>query len=725
MTEEAPQQLDEPAATDRPEPAPDHEPGGVQEQDEKAHAQEAARGFDIADALLHPGKRAQAGDTERILADIRAALSEDGLSAAELKIGGDVVAGAKFVQNNSIHYDAGTDLVLHVLTDEELAEYDDHVPAPEHPSLRQCVEDSPLTVLAGPAGWGRTATAVDLLRSTGATSIALVDPDSDLTTLETSLFRTGTGLLVPDCTANSLRRLPEARLKKLLGVLRKGQGRMVITSEVSPADFQTSLHEHVAMVGEPAPRHEILRCFVSRWIGDEKQDELVRSDAATRWLEQNPRASARETVRFALQLVSEQDLAVLAVQERRRQRADVDEKIADTSCWQWPWLLAAAVHNGRRWSDAVESAERLFELFELEERDERQTALAKMKEWFERTSIVQDISLGSVPIEVVHLHNRESRAWVVERIWKSGGTYRAPILTWLRELGAGHHDTVVRHSAAATVGQLMKLDFVEVAYSTVEKWVKHERLDCTQSAAIALSFAADDSALRSAVVRWAQSWAHTKEESRKLAAAAAFGAALGTRTPQQALVALDELMRNASSRLRYRVALSLADLAVYQPDVLLPSVLSLLTHWAGSRRNLKQGSVVAFMMLANDFLDTEGTTSVPKLLVTSHEGGAHADRLADLARLWHVALTDPGLYKIARRHFGQWAEMCDLSPSHRGMFVDLAVLVARDDQRGAEIVRRIAETWQDGEHEVFAPLTSTSVLKELDGAGANSDVRGV
>ncbi|MGW5642595.1 hypothetical protein ACWEV3_16580 [Saccharopolyspora sp. NPDC003752] len=658
-------------------------------------------------------ERPRAGETERNIEDIRASLTEGGWSAADYEFYGDLVQGHKFVQIRNIDYNVDTEPVLHTLTDDELAEYDDHVPAPEQASLRKRVSGSVLTVLSGPAGWGRAATATDLLRCAGAEHVVIIDPLSDLSKLGKRLFRPGAGLLVPDCPAKVLRRLSEAQLRHLLQTLREGQGRMVITSDVIADDLRTSLHNHVVKLGKATPRRDILVCHLRRITTDARAAELIDSAAAQAWLAENAEASATMTVRFVEELAVSPDLSQLSRQERQRRRAAVADKIAYSSCWQWPWLLTAAVHNNQRWRDAIDSASRLFDFFEMDDRRKQQLALANTKGYINRSSTIERIQLGAVPIETIQLQQPESRAWIVERVWTVAGTYREPLLKWLCWLGEDHHETVVRHSAAATVGQLMNLDFVDVAYNTVEKWVGRLSLESTESAAIALSFAADNRNLRSAVVRLAQSWARA-DETRKLGAAAAFGVPLGTRAPEQAIAVLDDLMHNSSTRLRYRIGRSLADLAYHQPDVLLPSVLSLVNSWATSHnKNLTRGSVTAFLMLANDLAVSDTKVSHPRLLALWMERNALRNHLDDMALLWRMALTDQDLYKIARNYFSEWAEMCDLSPQYRDAFAELTREITNGDRRILDIVTRIAQGWDSGERKVYAPATSAAVLSRL------------
>ncbi|HET8642438.1 MAG TPA: hypothetical protein VFM37_10895 [Pseudonocardiaceae bacterium] len=254
---------------------------------------------------------------------------------------------------------------------------------------------------------------------------------------------------------------------------------------------------------------------------------------------------------------------------------------------------------------------------------------------------------------------------ILDVAWNDYDRNREPMLGWLWSLGGDRRDRV-RIRAAYSAGLLATYDFGIVYHSLIRRWAASERALFRQSAAMALEFAAEDSAYTGRVRRQVRDWALAANPYLNDSAARAYATDLGRLFFDDVLTNLrfiaDEAVQTGSH------AIAQAVNSVFEADT-AALVVEALSGWVQEEsRSLRVQAAKALLFLTFRRADKPADVWPALLLLAGHDAAARKR----LVVLWRHALSEAIIAMGAWDALRLWGVRVDPHVEPGRVYVDLA-----------------------------------------------------
>ncbi|EFC83778.1 hypothetical protein [Parafrankia sp. EUN1f] len=648
------------------------------------------------------------------------------------------------------------------LSAEELAQAEVFVEPPGFSALADAITRSHLVVMRGPAGTGKTASAVRLLQVARVEKLFELAPDTDLRQFVTEHPEEGAGYLLSNISQSQANALGQFDLSAVTSQLAGRRAFLVVTmaDSVRLADMHTATalteltgrpdqtevltghlarrlakHPGVSRDGARARARHLLtrgpvRAFVAETLSAQaRMEEIVTvawtlADVAA-GSETGGAVTTGDLVKAARAKVAARDHAAFADWFRGLPPGVESRTLA----------IALAVLQGEPYETIADAA------LSLEHRLARAgnagLALAPgqlvvppaQPDWFgrDRTSrlarmrarvtatTVEAHRGGTSPAGIAQFDDVRYPGWVLLHTWHEYDLLRPELLAWLRYLG-GHPTESVRVRAAVTAGTLAALAFDIVCAQVIIPWASSDLPWEHDAAAIALHEPAVDPDLAAAVEGLVYSWEYDDDPQLRSTAARAFGASLGARDPAEALRRLETLADTETFEVTNAICISVVELLLQNEDQIDARVLEHLCRWADRREPLiAMTGRLAFLVAAVNLIDrvpsqaNPGKTLVwPLLLRIAVTDPA---RSREVVYLWEKAFNSD-FSEATYYALEIWAIMLDLLPNAQRA---LAELVVNRPQltHTLRCVAHAAQSWLAADPEPLAPNTARTVLQYL------------
>src|SRR6266545_4072624 len=327
-------------------------------------------------------------------------------------------------------------------------------PTSEYGEARRVLDSKHVVVLHGRQHSGKWTTALHLLAASDSSGIAEINPDIDLDDLVGFGFERGRRYAVDAFRPESAEQLTGFVLNRLSDVLEERSSYLVLTVDTRVSLSKDAVAGYLITWSELPDRATLLERHLAWYLSAAKADTDGRGLADS--------AAVRELLETHLLPGEIDGLAECA------------------------FMIAAAIFNGASYQAVASAAARLQELLEpldpappdQERRDRRPvfgtTRTQRLKDVGARLESgyrVAEFGLGAV--ELLQLDNPTVQPAVLRHVWHEHHAVRAPLLTWLGELGR-HRSAEVRLRAAAAVGKLAEYDFGHVRAEVLLPWATDE-----------------------------------------------------------------------------------------------------------------------------------------------------------------------------------------------------------------------------------------------------------
>lgn len=571
------------------------------------------------------------------------------------------------------------------------------------PHLRQQLGVRHVLVLRAEPGWGRTATAVNLLvESLSAKTpadtasdpappapVRRLEPDTSIRTLDGSGLAEATGYVLDAGDRAEMSTWRSDHLARLSASLRAVSSFLVVLVD-GDARFADPLTGHLADGGPPPDPLDILVAHAARaatsrdglrerlagdaevggWVKDLGRDGPAAGDvAALGGLLADPPAdpadsaarariadwvAARATARF-LRWIDQLD--------------DVEQRA---------FVIALASLNGMRYTEVARAARLLGEALRTPGDNPR----PESRPVFDRGRgqrieaaravlypIEDDTLYGREQVEAVRFANDASPTLVLEWVWREQDAVRPILLTWLRTL-AEDRNPVLRARAAVVIGVLASWDF-----DTIRREVLGPLADTRLSwqrevAAAALGVAATAPRTRAMVVGMLDDWpSHTLHPGRVRVATRAWGRAVGAADPAVALTHLRDLAETDDPWFSLLIGRSVVELFEGPDTQLQPSdgdwspgpidVLDALGQWTARSGGpeLRRSGLLCFLLLMH--AEVPGIPDAPTWPHLLLLGDRDERVLSRAATLLHGALNARYVSAAALEALRTWVAAAD------------------------------------------------------------------
>ncbi|NYI05848.1 hypothetical protein [Allostreptomyces psammosilenae] len=543
-------------------------------------------------------------------------------------------------------------------------------------------------VLRGPQSSGRRATAWRMLHEHVPGRVATLDPGIDLRHLAEHLRpEWGNALCDPITTRDAP--LRDVHLRAVRDRLHHDGGYLVVT-----VDLTADLDGIDPIVWEPPPARAVLRAHLRKLLSDQPPGECVRLLELPQTQTYISGAPApREAAGFARLLAAhargETTEDQLAAYGHAAVEATVDRwfgRGADPGLRDRAFLIALAVLDGSPYPLVAELGDDLYRELRTVEASDGATGLAvfatsprqrlDMAHAEEYGGVVES-PWGALPQRMVRF--RDQHAWqaVLQHVWMSHPTARAPLLRWLSALGRDHR-ALVRIRTAVAAGVLAHSDPFTALDRLILPWAKSSRPADRQRAAWALCSAAEHG-LHTVVWRLLHDWSLNGDEGRRWTATRAY-AVLGGEVPEAALRDIEAMARTMSggeeSSLRSALAQTLETLLRGPASA---TVLEHLHHWSEGSGTVAELAITAFLRACQHREALREQRWWPALL-RAMSTPAHAHVVA----LWRVALGDRRTSRAAQDRMREWVIWADndirVAEALAELMVELAVTEREADR---------------------------------------------
>ncbi|MCK9923152.1 hypothetical protein MXD61_14950 [Frankia sp. AgPm24] len=638
----------------------------------------------------------------------------------------------------------------------ELAQAEIFVEPPAFDALTGAIARSPLIVLRGPAGTGKTAAGVRLLQHAQASALFELAPDTDLRQFMTEEPRQGAGYLLSDIGQSQANSLGLFDLSAIASRLEHQQAFLVLT--IADSVHLMGLHAGSVLIDlttrpdQAAVLAGHVACRLAERPG--MSDEAARRRASA--------LLARSPVRSFITAALDAQAAVEKVVTIAWALADVDADIsgaalvaaaqakvaAQEQAEFVDWFrglppgvesrtlaIALAVLQGEPYETIADAALTLeHRLTDLGHPGPTNAAGYPMApppqpDWFGRdrtsrlarmrarvTSTTIDARRGGTsPATVAQFDDVRYPGWVLLHTWHEYDLLRPQLLGWLRHLG-GHPKESVRVRAAVTAGTLATLAFDIVCGEVIAPWAKSDYTHERDAAATALHDPGVAPDLAAAVEALIESWEADSDPCLRATAARAFGASLGARDPVEALLRLEALADTDMLGVTNAICVSLAELLLENEDSIDARVLEQLCRWVDHREPLvARTGQLAFLLAAVHLVDQIPSQANPgKILIWPlllRIAIADAARGREIVYLWERVFNSDA-NETGYEALRIWAIMLDSLPNAQRAFADL--VVGRPQLTYTlQCVEYAAQAWLAADPEPLAPHTARTVLDYL------------
>ncbi|WP_033442011.1 hypothetical protein [Saccharothrix sp. NRRL B-16314] len=467
--------------------------------------------------------------------------------------------------------------------------------------LRRRLRDQWLVLLRAPTGWGRTATALNLLGVECALGVDKLSPDTDLRSPSTPIDLSGDrGYLLEALEFDQAAALSEFSLDLWRLRLEQSKSRMVV---LVAAETPLRERELAAYLVDGAQRADDQALVLSHFRTGLRAAGLPAQDLAD-----FPEFAdlVEEVVSRTLRAHDLADLGrgLCAVVSGDRTIEDVRLQYAlsaESAFREWfeglpdnehrAFAIALGSLDGMPLATVAEAGTALAKLIqaaEIPDPHERTRAVfaIRTQDLVERmdaeiTSTVEDSELGSLAAEVVRFRDPHRPRKVLEHVWREYPEAHGVVRRWLRGLGSSP-DRHVRIRAGVAVGLLSLAEFDHARRHVIEPWADENDYWERQAVIGALRLPAMEPDLQPLITRMIDRWLKGKAATGRRTAAVAALATLPIMTTAQVL----KRLRRAADTDEPRMIISVADAVttLSLEDDRLDLVLGALLLWTRATR---------------------------------------------------------------------------------------------------------------------------------------------
>ncbi|MFL6128527.1 MAG: hypothetical protein ACJ73E_05630 [Mycobacteriales bacterium] len=606
------------------------------------------------------------------------------------------------------------------------------VEPPEFATLTRATRT--VIVLRGPRGSGRYGMAVHLLNGRYRLPIRQLEPDCPLADLDPASLEPATGYVV-ELTEQSPP--PSWRLQWLHDAFSKTGCRLVIVVDGSwrPDWAATDFVVDVATAAAPT---SLLAAYLSyEFRGERERDirTLVRDERVRTLL---TRLLVAEEGLHGLVWLAAELVPVLAGE---RQLDEVEARVRsrtllDAAAWfltglegparcfavalavldglPYDEVLGAATDLERRLAEAApppaESDDADAEKSTVDNRLYRHRSQLLAACRAEVFTTEQNVGYGRIDVEAVRFSRNGYPFEIIRTFWREFDLLRPTLLAWLFGLGRSRSRRV-RIGAAAAAGLLTMWSFDLVRRSVLTPWADGGQ-GGREAAAVALAIPAAADRYRDAVLRTLWEWGdQSGRPGRRVAAARAWGAAVGGNHPDEAFRRLGDLIVHTEEDLPLYCGIreSMAELFITPGQSMVDPVLDILVEWWKEKPRVRLSVAMTFLWVSavtrtQAIPDADTWPAMPALTASS------PDRRRRVAALLSRALNLGPSRQIALDVIHDWA--LDAEHDER-LRVPLAKLIATatSTERDESRLRFHLDRWRRGDEAV--PRTVEAIVVEL------------
>jgi hypothetical protein len=343
-----------------------------------------------------------------------------------------------------------------------------------HSRAARILDQQRLVVLRGPAGSGRRAMALHLLKGQDAKRVVELSPDTEPAKLATYPFARQFGYLIDTLLPEPAKQLSSFMLRRLGAVLGDRNSHLVLTIDHRPEVPPDAAHEYlvdcVDMPDGAAMLERHLDWYL-RGTGASPGEHLeVGVAGVVEYLRLHPRPASVDRLARLLRPVAmgKGELAAALRQAGKVPGEQVASIFADDpDLPQWSLVVALAVLHRASYQTVLSAAELLAEHLQPDEEDGGKPAawnpgiprLQRVSQAKARLVDDQEMTqFGLVRVERVEFEHPELQPVVLDHIWQRYDQLRRPLLDWPGELGR-EDDREMQIGVATAVGYLLSNAF--------------------------------------------------------------------------------------------------------------------------------------------------------------------------------------------------------------------------------------------------------------------------
>ncbi|MBZ6139916.1 hypothetical protein [Streptomyces olivaceus] len=609
-----------------------------------------------------------------------------------------------------------------------------------------------VTVLRGPAGTGKEALALAVLRRTGHRVLHLLEPTANLALLDDDALTAGVGYVLPDLSQRGADLLTAFELHRLDALLRNADCRLVLTA---PAAVQfTDPRVRPAVTDAPdSPDPSVIVARQLDWrlgvAGTARARRvLARADVAELVRDQLGNGAAAGTAAELGRDLADATAAVCdeEIVARVRARKNLHDERA-VAHWlhdmddlaQQCLAIGTAVFGGEAYETVATLSRDLEERLQVAESPDNPVRPRGTKLTGTRTTRLDAVHATLVDSEVTTRHGGArgkvvrfqdpgTARRVLDHVWSEYDEIRDALPGWLRDAAARGLPTVgVR--AAVGAGTLARHSFEIVRARILRPWATDKDAELRDAAAIALGVAARESGHALAAYNLVMAWSTDGGPPQLRATAArAWRVVFEQDGDEQAWGWLHRLAGAEHVPVIEALCRSITEYMALDGGRYRFDAIDLLDQWAVTGLHDPQRRTfgeLAFLYAAADLVGPppsagpatdSGATVWPTLLVAAEHGPTQR---ADIAALWRQVVNSALTHDLAREVLTDWARMVDRDA--RGHEALAALLTAvGTDRRTRLLVRHLANGWVRGAAGRTAPRSGHRLLARLDAGSGTS-----
>lgn len=582
-----------------------------------------------------------------------------------------------------------------------------------YPEIRRQLKARSVLLLRAAAGWGRTATALVLLRKSCNEGVDKLNPDTSLRAPGELGLQPNRGYLVQSLGLDEAATLGEYHFTQLSRFLDETGARMIVLVDEHTPLKERELAEYLVDGSEPPDGKALVASHFTAHLEIAGQpdkglaDYPEFTDIVTEYVGSVPHS--QDLAEFA-QLLGEVALGHADIDDVRRRY----DKSADSAFREWfdcladneerAFVIALAAFDGMPLHLVTVTAgdlARRFQAVEVPDRRARVRSIFRArthtlvsKAEAEMISSVEVTDLGSIVTEVVRFRDSTRARRVLEHVWREYPEAHQIVREWLHSLG-GWPDVRVLARAGAAVGLLSLSEFDHARQLVIEQWADVEGDEQHEAVLSALQIPSMQPELQPLISRMLVEWLHPANSlARRVAAVSALGI-LPVMSARRALRLLRGVAAAPDAVMIIAIADTLTNLAIRGSE---SQVLAVLMRWTESQRpQIRVTGLTCVLQLCSHLAITvEGSAEPwPALLrlsvqdPNSPNDASYRDKIVALiARALDAAFFMPETYELIR----SWVVVAQRDPTQREPLGKLLFEIATQT-RDLPSMRYHLETW--------------------------------
>ena len=454
--------------------------------------------------------------------------------------------------------------------------------------------------------------ALHLLKHQGARRVVELSPDTEPTSLATYRFAREYGYMIDSISLEPAKQLSSFMLRQLSAVLRDHDSYLVVTIRHWPSSSPKVAREHLVDCVDAPDRAIMLKHHLDWYLhgsvfNADGRPELGE-DAVLEYLRMHPGPTSVDRLAQLLRpvVLGERELTIAL-----RQAGSVPTEQAasifanDPDLQQWSFNVALAVLHSASYQAVLNAAELLGEhLHATEDSDKSESwnpGIPRAQRLRQaKAKLINDnemLQYGLVQVERVEFEYPELQSAVLDHVWQRYDQLRAPLLAWLRELGA-NDSREVQVGTATAVGYLLAHAFRHLFNTVIWPWALSDDDVTRTTAALAFGVPIRYEQLAPVVLAILKDWAAPDSAWQfRWAAAESYGRAVGAQDPDAALRDLRLIGKSDDAKLTWIASRGVSYLAI---NGRITQALDALLDWTapGQMRSLRTTGLLGFVQLA-------------------------------------------------------------------------------------------------------------------------------